>query len=230
MLQESEKAAITRYILERIERTQEQTDPWPHRVIDGFFPKPFYQLLKDNYPFDAHGWKSLSHPDNKGGARQVIYLKENEEFAIHGERKALWEDLFEIVNERLSEALLLKHGLMVYKSETNAEIQIIWDRTGYKISPHCDTFKHKRHKLLTLLVYFPLSDELVGYGTELYEKRSFGGFRKAKQAPLTDNTALLFQPTHNVTWHGVSEITQTVAARTSLQIFFKLRSEWPANV
>lgn len=118
-----------------------------------------------------------------------------------------------------------RYGLMAYQDETNAEVQIIKDGTGCKISPHCDTFRRKRHKLLTLLIYFPISDELVSYGTELYKKKVFGGFRKVKQAPFTDKTALLFQPTHNVTWHGVSEITQAVAPRTSLQIFFKLRHE-----
>jgi len=70
-----------------------------------------------------------------------------------------------------------------------------------------------------------MSDDLVGYGTELYKRKLFGGFRKVKQAPFVDNTALLFQPTHKVTWHGVSEIGQTVAPRTSLQIFFNLRNE-----
>jgi 2OG-Fe(II) oxygenase superfamily len=230
MLQESEKAEITKHILDRIEHTHEQRDPWPHRVIDGFFPEPFYRLLKDNYPLADQGWRALLHPENEGGARQVIYLRENEEIAIHGASKRLWADFFEIVNKRLSEALLPRYGLMAYKNDTDAEVQIIRDSTGYKISPHCDTFKHKRHKLLTLLIYFPVSDELVGYGTELYTRRFFGGFRKVKQAPFVDNTALLFQPTHKVTWHGVSEISRTIAARTSLQIFFKLRNEtWSAK-
>ena len=41
----------------------------------------------------------------------------------------------------------------------------------------------------------------------------------------TGNTALLFHPAWNLTWHGVSEITRPIAPRTSLQIFFKLRQE-----
>jgi 2OG-Fe(II) oxygenase superfamily len=225
MLKESEKAEIAKHILERIDHADEQREPWPHRVIDGFFPNSFYRLLKDHYPPADQGWRALSHHENKEGARQVIYLRENEDIALHDDRKGLWQDLFEIVNGPLSEALLLKFGLAAYKDETHAEIQIIRDSTGYRISPHCDTFRHKRHKLLTLLIYFPMSDQLAGYGTELYEKRLFGGFRKVKRAPFVDNTALLFQPTHKVTWHGVSEIGQTVAPRTSLQIFFKLRSE-----
>jgi hypothetical protein len=225
MLRESEKTEIAKHILDRIERVEEQKDPWPHRVIDDFFPKCFYQSLKDNYPPADQAWRALSHPENKQGARQVIYLREGEEIAIQGDHKGLWQDLFEIVNKRLSGALLLKHGLMAYQDQTEAEIQIIRDSTGYMISPHCDTFRSKRHKLLTLLIYFPVSDDLVGYGTELYRKNLFGGFRRVKQAPFVDNTALLFQPIHKVTWHGVSQITQTIAARTSLQIFYKLRNE-----
>ncbi len=224
MLSGIEKRVVTNHILARLESTREQSEPWPHHVFEGFFPLSFYQLLKGNFPFSSQSWKTLSHPDNQSGARQVIYLRETEDIPLEGQQKELWRDLYEIINTKVADSLLKKYQLTEYKDLTSAEVQIIKDGTGYKISPHCDTFKHKRHKLLTLLIYFPSSEDLNGYGTELYQKRLLGGFKEIKRAPFTDNTALLFQPTYNKTWHGVSQITKAVPARTSLQIFFKLKN------
>jgi len=129
MLKESEKAEIAKHILERIDNVDEEREPRPHRATDGFFPNSFYRLLKNHYPLANQDWKALSHPENKEGARQVIYLRENEDVAIHDDCKGLLQDLFEIVDKRLSEALLRKFGLKAYKDETDAEIQIIRDST-----------------------------------------------------------------------------------------------------
>jgi hypothetical protein len=200
MLTEQDKKEIVNHILNNLESVDKQVKPWPHYVFNQFFPESYYQLLKDNFPHANQGWRSLSHNDY--GARQVIFLKDEEKIKISGERK---------------------NGLIEYIDKARLEIQIIRDSIGYKIPPHCDTFKDKRHKLLTILIYFPISEELSGYGTELYTRNIFRRYKKVKQAPFLNNTALMFHPTYNVTWHGVSEITEAIPPRTSLQVFIKLR-------
>jgi hypothetical protein len=221
MLTEQDKKEIVNHILNNLESVDKQVKPWPHYVFNQFFPESYYQLLKDNFPHANQGWRSLSHNDY--GARQVIFLKDEEKIKISGEQKSHWEDFYQFMNSQLFEILLRKNGLIEYIDKARLEIQIIRDSIGYKIPPHCDTFKDKRHKLLTILIYFPISEELSGYGTELYTRNIFRRYKKVKQAPFLNNTALMFHPTYNVTWHGVSEITEAIPPRTSLQVFIKLR-------
>ncbi|MCP4473520.1 MAG: hypothetical protein GY821_02905 [Gammaproteobacteria bacterium] len=200
--------------------TAVQTQPWPHYVIDEFLPKSYYQLLKESFPFTEKVWMPLAHPENREGYRQVIYLRRGEESLIK-QRKEIWLELYDILDKEVSNTLLTLFELNKYRHKVSAEIQIIHDRSGYKISPHCDAVEDNAYKLLTLLIYFPFHENLTEYGTEMYAREESNEFKTVKKLPFIGNAALIFHPVWDLTWHGVSRIDGQNVNRNSLQIFFK---------
>ncbi|MCP3680555.1 MAG: 2OG-Fe(II) oxygenase [Gammaproteobacteria bacterium] len=214
------KAHIVEHISNKLISVAVQKEPWPHYIIDEFLPESYYRLLKESFPFTEKIWMPLAHPDNNKGCRQVIYLRRGEESSIK-QRKEIWLELYDILDQEVSNVLLTLFELNKYRHKVNAEVQIIHDRTGYKISPHCDAVEGNAHKLLTLLIYFPFHENLTEYGTEMYIREESNEFKTVKKTPFVDNTALIFHPVWDLTWHGVSRIDDQNVNRNSLQIFFK---------
>jgi len=85
------------------------------------------------------------------------------------------------------------------------EAKICMDRKGYRIDKHCDTLR----KRITMIIY--LNNE--GSTTTLYDNNKKNEYDIEKK----ENTALVFVPQTNKSWHCVKE---TVEERHSIQLFF----------
>ena len=200
-------------MLSSLKNSKLQTEPFKHVVIENFASDEEYKEIKDIFK-DAV-LVPFYHKDCSG-RRYVEYIKE-ENKASDSLRTKLYDklDSFEF-KSALKEALKLE-GNGIYN--TRLEIQVINDKQGYKIYPHCDI-----NKYITLLIYCPDDETCVEHGTALYDT-SKNMIKKVKYLP---NTAVMFHPVNNLTWHGVSEVKENIT-RKSLQIFYKFRRT-PATV
>ena len=132
--------------------------------------------------------------------------------------------------------------------KSNIDVQCIYDNKGFMITPHCDTYSQelvysKNPKILSCIFYFPENEENEeNTGTCIYipdkegdikahgvyyrnrENTMFNDypeiFRIVKRAPYKKNLLFSFEPTHNLTWHGVPKINSNVNRR-SVQVFYR---------
>ena len=103
------------------------------------------------------------------------------------------------------EQIARRHGEV--PSTHSCHLEIIDDRSGYALLPHCDVHQ----KLITCLIYLADEGQNPALGTSLYgaiqhPPQTRGDFVCMETVPYRPNTALIFAPGDN-TWHGVEEVS-----------------------
>ena len=102
-------------------------------------------------------------------------------------------------------------------SNAYVRVEIICDRKGFWLKPHCDI----KEKLLSCLLFVNKYNESEDLGTDFYDNN----LTKVKTTPYRDNYGYIFSSGPN-TWHGM-EKKEIVKERRCLQVnYVSFKTDW----
>jgi len=110
-------------------------------------------------------------------------------------------------------------GELIKKDLSNSyvRIEIICDRQGFWLKPHCDI----EEKLISSLIFANPFNESENLGTDLYDEK----LNKIKTVPYKDNYGYFFTSGPN-TWHGM-EKKEIKKERRSVQVnYVTFKTDW----
>ena len=119
-------------------------------------------------------------------------------------------NLVGLINELRSKDTYRYIGELIKKNLSNSciRVEVICDRQGFWLKPHCDI----KEKLMSCLLFANPFNESVDLGTDFYDEK----LNKVKTVPYKDNYGYLFTSGPN-TWHGM-EKKEIKRERRCLQI------------
>jgi hypothetical protein len=119
-------------------------------------------------------------------------------------------NLVGLINELKSKDTYGYIGELIKKNLSNSciRVEVICDRQGFWLKPHCDI----KEKLMSCLLFANPFNESVDLGTDFYDEK----LNKVKTVPYKDNYGYLFTSGSN-TWHGM-EKKEIKIERRCLQI------------
>jgi len=109
---------------------------------------------------------------------------------------------------------------MVGKDLSNSfvRVEVICDRKGFWLKPHCDI----KEKLISCLLFINNKNENENLGTDFYDS----DLKKVKTLPYKHNYGYFFSSGPN-TWHGM-EKKEIVKERRCLQVnYVTFSTDWP---
>ena len=109
---------------------------------------------------------------------------------------------------------------MVGKDLSNSfvRVEVICDRKGFWLKPHCDI----KEKLISCLLFINNKNESENLGTDFYDS----DLKKVKTLPYKHNYGYFFSSGPN-TWHGM-EKKEIVKERRCLQVnYVTFNTDWP---
>ena len=109
---------------------------------------------------------------------------------------------------------------MVGKDLSNSfvRVEVICDRKGFWLKPHCDI----KEKLISCLLFINNKNESENLGTDFYDS----DLKKVKTLPYKHNYGYFFSSGPN-TWHGM-EKKEIVKERRCLQVnYVTFSTDWP---
>ena len=109
---------------------------------------------------------------------------------------------------------------MVGKNLSNSfvRVEVICDRKGFWLKPHCDI----KEKLISCLLFINNENESENLGTDFYDS----DLKKVKTLPYKHNYGYFFSSGPN-TWHGM-EKKEIVKERRCLQVnYVTFKTDWP---
>ena len=109
---------------------------------------------------------------------------------------------------------------MVGKDLSNSfvRVEVICDRKGFWLKPHCDI----KEKLISCLLFINNKNESENLGTDFYDS----DLKKVKTLPYKHNYGYFFSSGPN-TWHGM-EKKEIVNERRCLQVnYVTFSTDWP---
>ena len=115
-----------------------------------------------------------------------------------------------------------KVSSLIGKDLSNAyvRVEIICDRKGFWLKPHCDI----KEKLLSCLLFVNKYYESEDLGTDFYDNN----LTKVKTMPYRDNYGYIFSSGPN-TWHGM-EKKEIVKERRCLQVnYVSFKTDWKVD-
>jgi len=102
-------------------------------------------------------------------------------------------------------------------SNSYVRIEVICDRQGFWLKPHCDI----KEKLISSLIFANPFNESINLGTDLYDEK----LKKVKTVPYKNNYGYFFTSGPN-TWHGM-EKKEIKKERRCLQInYVTFSTDW----
>ena len=102
-------------------------------------------------------------------------------------------------------------------SNSYVRVEVICDRKGFWLKPHCDI----KEKLISCLLFVNKFNENEDLGTDFYDSE----LRKIKTLPYRDNYGYFFSSGPN-TWHGM-EKKEIVKERRCLQVnYVTFKTDW----
>ena len=133
-----------------------------------------------------------------------------------------YPNLTKFVNELQSKATYEKISKLINKdlSKSYVRVEIICDRQGFWLKPHCDI----KEKLISCLLFVNKYNEDESLGTDFFDKN----LNKVKTLPYRDNYGYFFSSGPN-TWHGM-EKKNIVKERRCLQVnYVTFKTDWPVS-
>ena len=112
---------------------------------------------------------------------------------------------------------------MINKDLSNSyvRVEVICDRKGFWLKPHCDI----KEKLVSCLLFVNKHQESEELGTDFYDER----LKKVKTLPYRDNYGYFFSSGPN-TWHGM-EKKEIKKERRCLQVnYVTFKTDWKVNL
>jgi len=128
-------------------------------------------------------------------------------------------NLTKFINELQSKKTYKKISQLINKdlSNTYVRVEIICDRRGFWLKPHCDI----KEKLISCLLFVNKFNESEDLGTDFYDNE----LKKVKTLPYRDNYGYFFSSGPN-TWHGM-EKKEIVKERRCLQVnYVTFKTDW----
>ncbi len=102
-------------------------------------------------------------------------------------------------------------------SNSYVRVEVICDRKGFWLKPHCDI----KEKLISCLLFVNKFNESEDLGTDFYDNE----LKKVKTLPYRDNYGYFFSSGPN-TWHGM-EKKKIVKERRCLQVnYVTFKTDW----
>ena len=127
--------------------------------------------------------------------------------------------LTSLIKELQSKETCSKISSLINKDLSNSyvRVEIICDRQGFWLKPHCDI----KEKLVSCLLFVNEVNESENLGTDLYNEK----FQKVKTVPYKNNYGYFFTSGPN-TWHGM-EKKEIVKERRCLQVnYVSFPTDW----
>ena len=128
-------------------------------------------------------------------------------------------NLVKFINELQSKKTHETLSKLINKDLSNSHVrlEVICDRKGFWLKPHCDI----KEKLMSGLIFVNKLNEDENLGTDLYNEK----LEKVKTVPYKDNYGYLFSSGPN-TWHGM-EKKEIVKERRCLQVnYVTFKTDW----
>ena len=105
-------------------------------------------------------------------------------------------------------------------SNSYVRVEVICDRKGFWLKPHCDI----KEKLMSCLLFVNKHNEREDLGTDFYDSN----LKKVKTMPYRDNYGYIFSSGPN-TWHGM-EKKEIVKERRCLQVnYVSFKTDWKVD-
>ena len=102
-------------------------------------------------------------------------------------------------------------------SNSYVRVEVICDRKGFWLKPHCDI----KEKLISCLLFVNKFNESEDLGTDFYDNE----LKKIKTLPYRDNYGYFFSSGPN-TWHGM-EKKEIIKERRCLQVnYVTFKTDW----
>ena len=102
-------------------------------------------------------------------------------------------------------------------SSSYVRVEVICDRQGFWLKPHCDI----KEKLISCLLFVNKFNESEELGTDFYDSE----LKKVKTLPYRDNYGYFFSSGPN-TWHGM-EKKEIIKERRCLQVnYVTFKTDW----
>ena len=130
--------------------------------------------------------------------------------------------LVKFINELQSKETYETVSKMLKKDLSNSyvRLEVICDREGFWLKPHCDI----KEKLMSGLIFVNNANESEDLGTDFYNEK----LEKVKTVPYKHNYGYLFTSGPN-TWHGM-EKKKIIKERRCIQInYVTFQTDWKVN-
>ena len=131
-------------------------------------------------------------------------------------------NLVKFINELQSKEIHKKISKLIDKDLSNSyvRIEVICDREGFWLKPHCDI----KEKLLSCLLFVNEFNESESLGTDFYNDK----LEKIKTVPYKNNYGYMFTSGPN-TWHGM-EKKKILKERRCIQVnYVTFETDWKVN-
>ena len=141
---------------------------------------------------------------------------------ITKENSKNFPNLSNFVEELRSKNVHQYIGNLIKKDLSNSyvRVEVICDRTGFWLKPHCDI----KEKLLSSLIFVNPFNESENLGTDFYDEK----LKLVKTVPYRNNYGYFFSSGPN-TWHGM-EKKEIVKERRCLQVnYVTFNTDWKVN-
>ena len=102
-------------------------------------------------------------------------------------------------------------------SNTYVRVEVICDRKGFWLKPHCDI----KEKLMSCLLFVNKHNESEDLGTDFYDNN----LKKVKTVPFRHNYGYFFSSGPN-TWHGMEKKTIKRERRSLLVNYVTFNTDW----
>ena len=141
---------------------------------------------------------------------------------VNKDNSNIFPNLTKFINELQSENTYKKISELIKKdlSKSYVRVEIICDRQGFWLKPHCDI----KEKLMSCLLFINKFNEDESLGTDFYDKN----LNKIKTLPYKDNYGYFFSSGPN-SWHGM-EKKVIKKERRCLQVnYVTFKTDWPVD-
>ena len=128
-------------------------------------------------------------------------------------------NLTNFIQELQNKKTYEKISILIGKDLSNSyvRVEVICDRKGFWLKPHCDI----KEKLISCLLFVNKFNESEDLGTDFYDSQ----LKKVKTLPYRDNYGYFFSSGPN-TWHGM-EKKEIVKERRCLQVnYVTFKTDW----
>ena len=141
---------------------------------------------------------------------------------VSKENATQFPHLVKFINELQSKEIYETISKMIGKNLSNSyvRVEVICDREGFWLKPHCDI----KEKLMSCLLFVNKHNESEELGTDFYDNN----LNKVKTLPYRDNYGYFFSSGPN-TWHGM-EKKEIVKERRCLQVnYVSFQTDWEVD-
>ena len=141
---------------------------------------------------------------------------------ITKENSSKFPNLTKFIKELQNKKTHEKISNLIGKDLSNSyvRVEVICDRKGFWLKPHCDI----KEKLISCLLFVNKFNENEDLGTDFYDSE----LKKVKTLPYRDNYGYFFSSGPN-TWHGM-EKKEIVKERRCLQLnYVDFKTDWKVD-